>query len=497
MSKDTFLEVKNVCKQFGGVQVLKSIDFDVKVGEVHCLIGPNGCGKSTLIKIISGVYQPDPGAEIYILGKPIKNNSSAQSMNRQIQVIYQDLSVFPTLTVAENIAYFSYFQKGKKKGVYWKEIRALAQRVLDKIKIQLPLDMLVEDLSIAERQIVAIARSLATDAKLIIMDEPTSSLTRDEVAVLFGIIRELTASGISIMFVSHKLDEIIDVADRITAIRDGVKIGTSLVSETNQDKLMEMISGQEIKFPSPARVSENAKTILKVEDLSRTREYESISFELREGEILGLYGPLGSGRTEIALSLFGMTKPNAGKIYLGDKAVNFRVNKDAIDAGIAYLPEDRLRQGLVLESKVKTNIAVTVFDRLVNKLSIINKKAVDILADTWVDRLMIKTAGINAHARTLSGGNQQKVVLGKWLSIAPKVLILDEPTNGVDIISKSAIYEIIREQARTGVATLLISSEVAEIYHNCARVLIMNKGRIVNEIYTDEVSEEDFAEYVR
>lgn len=487
---EKFLEMRHVNKHFGGVYALKDVDFDLIQGEIHCLVGQNGCGKSTLIKIIAGVLNSDPGSEITILGKRMEHGGSRLAMESGVCVIYQDLSLFPSLTVAENIAYFSNTQGGGF-AVNWKQMRETARRALELIHVELDLDALVEELSIADRQLVAIARALAVNARLLIMDEPTSSLTRKEVNSLFAVVKGLQADGMTVLFVSHKLDEIEEIAERVTVIRDGIRVLTCVNEDLDNARLSCLISGQEIvakqDFPP---VQE--ETVLRVEGLTHERDYHDISFTLKKGEILGVIGLLGSGRTELALSLFGMNAPRAGSVEICGKSVIPKNNREAVANGVAYLPEDRLLQGLVTDQDVESNTAVTVIHRLTNRLGFVDGKRRRAMTTDWISRLAIKSAAPNVKASAMSGGNQQKIVLAKWLATNPKILILDQPTNGIDVAAKSAIYAIIRDLARGGMSILLISDELAEIYYNCPRVLVMHKGALVKELRTTELSESEF-----
>lgn len=491
---DKFLVMRHVNKHFGGVHALKDVDFELEQGEIHCLVGQNGCGKSTLIKIIAGVLESDEGSEIEILGKRMEHAGAQRSMDSGVCVIYQDLSLFPNLTVAENIAFFQN-TCSKKLPVDWKKIRETSQKALDLIQVDMDLDQTVSALSIADRQLVAIARALAANARLLIMDEPTSSLTRKEVNNLFSVVKDLQSKGMTVLFVSHKLDEIIEIAQRITVIRDGVKVDTCRNTEIDDAKLAYMISGKEItyeqRFAPPGE-----ETVLRVTGLTHPSDFRDVSFTLKKGEILGIIGLLGAGRTELALSLFGMNPPASGSIQVDGKEVRPASNRDAIASGIAYVPEDRLLQGLVIDQNVESNTSVTVIDRLCNKLSMINVKKRRSMTESWIERLSIKSAEPLVNASAMSGGNQQKIVIAKWLAINPKILILDQPTNGIDVSAKDAIYAIIRDLAREGMSIIMISDEIAEIYYNCPRALIMHKGRIVNEVLTDQISEDAFYEEV-
>ena len=491
---EKFIEMRHINKHFGGVHALKDIDFDLERGEIHCLVGKNGCGKSTLIKIISGVHKPDEGSEITLCGKKMKSVSPQCALENGIRVIYQDLSLFPNLSVAENIAFGMHTDK-KVKGVSWSKIRETAKATLDKMHISLELDSDVSALSIADRQLVAIARALATDAKLLIMDEPTSSLTRKEVDVLFSIVRNLKEQGMTVIFVSHKLDEIIEIADRITVVRDGVKSGTYGANEIDGNKLAEMIIGRSIEYKQDF-VPAGEETVLEVQNLSSGKQYKDVSFKLKKGEVLGIIGLLGSGRTELALSLFGMNKPDSGEIFVGGEKVEFKSNRDAIKHKIAYLPEDRLLQGLVIDQDVEDNMSVTVLDRIKSKLGLLDLKKRRGMTEEWIEKLDIKSAVPLVSAGTMSGGNQQKIVVAKWLATDPEILILDQPTNGIDVAAKDAIYKVIRNLAKSGISVIIISDEVPEIYYNCPRALLMHKGRMAGEIDCSAVSEKEFSEVI-
>jgi len=492
---EKFLEIKNLSKSFYGVKALSNIDFELEEGEIHCLVGKNGSGKSTLIKIIAGVLTPDEGSDIRIMGENITNFSTAALFDKGIRVIYQDLSLFPNLTVAENIAFSSNVER-EVKLVNWNHISELAQKALDKIQVILPLTDKVEDLSIADRQLVAIARALTGDAKLIIMDEPTSSLTRKEVDILFSVIKDLQSKGMTILFVSHRLDEILEIAQHITVIKDGLKVGMCKNVEIDDKKLAFMISGENIESSQNFPPIDKENVLLEVKKLSRRDEYKHVDLKLYKGEILGIIGLLGSGRTELALSIFGMSKPDEGEIFVNNQKTDFKSNKDAIKAGIAYLPEDRLLQGLVIDQSIESNMAITIVDKLKNKLGVLDTKRRRSLTEKWIDKLNIKSAKPGIKASVLSGGNQQKIVISKWLETEPSILILDEPTNGVDVSAKNAIYEIIRNLAESGMGIILISDEVPEIYYNCSRAHIMHGGRIVKEYNTKEVSEEELYDNV-
>ena len=490
-----FLQLTAVSKRFGGVLALDRIDWEVRAGEVHCLVGENGCGKSTLIKLVAGVHQPDPGGVIAIGGsaRPALDPAAAKALG--IQVIYQDLSLFPNLSVAENIA-FDRNLAGLARPVGYGAMRKVAGALLDRLGVALPLDAPVGSLSIAERQAVAICRGLAADARLLFMDEPTASLTRAEVKALLGFVERLRAQGVAVVFVSHRLDEVVEIAERVTVMRDGRKVGTYAAGEVDARRIGELMTGLSIEHRVTARDVSAAPPLLEVRGLTRLGEYADVAFTLRRGEVLGLTGLLGAGRTELALSLFGMTRPDSGEIRLEGRPLTLSNNQDAIRAGIAYVSEDRLNLGLNMRQSVADNVALASLDRLAGAVGWIAPARRRVLAADWVSRLHIKIPGLDNPVQQLSGGNQQRVVLGKWLATSPKLLILDSPTVGVDIGNKRGIYELIRKLAADGVGILLISDEVPEVYYQCDRVLHMREGRIVGEAIPGAVSEHALEERV-
>ena len=474
-----FLELSHISKTFFGVQALRDVDFSLDEGEIHCLVGENGSGKSTLIKIISGVETPDSGAEIVIGDQRFAQLTPVESTRLGVQVIYQDLSLFPNLTVAENIAVGNY--AGGPRLVDWAKTNDIARKAMARIGVSLDLRAKVADLSIASRQLVAICRAMAHDARLVIMDEPTSSLTRHEVDALLALVRDLKTKGIATLFVSHRLNEVMEVAERVTVLRDGYKIGTFPAAEMNDRKLAHLMTGKEFTYELREIEQSKLPVALSARNLTRAGEYEDITFDVHAGEILGITGLLGSGRTELALSLFGMTQPDSGTISLDGEPVRFTGVRDAVDRGIAYVPEDRLKLGLVLEQSVAANIVITVLDELAGRLNLISRAARDRTVADWVRDLSIKVADAENPVKTLSGGNQQRVVVAKWMARKPRLLILDSPTVGVDISAKDGIYEIVRRLASEGVAVIMISDEIPEVLYHSHRVLVMRAGRITDQ----------------
>jgi simple sugar transport system ATP-binding protein len=492
---EPFLTLKNVSKHYVGVTALDDVNFEINRGEIHCLAGENGSGKSTMIKIISGVVDPDPGSIIQIENEVVQSHKAIDAINRGIQVIYQDLSLFPNLTVAENIAIGLYIANHSKI-INQKELRGIAEKAMARINVKIPLDSLISEISIADQQIVAICRALTHDVKLIIMDEPTASLTKREVDSLLSVVMDMKAKGIATMFVSHKLNEVLQIADRVSVIRDGKLVGIYSSAELNDEKLTMLMTGKKVEYQRFVTEKNHHDPILECENLSRSGEYSNISFKLAPGEILGITGLLGSGRTELALSLFGITRPDGGQIKFNGKIEKINSLQDAMKLGIGYVPEDRLTQGLVNVQSVGDNIIITTIDSLVNRFKLLEKSKVHNSIQKWVKELSIKIPSTASPVQTLSGGNQQRVVLAKWIATNPRVLILDGPTIGIDVAAKFSIHEIIRDLARKGIAIILISEEIPEVYNNCNRILVMRKGSIVKEFDTNSASQDEIQNYV-
>jgi simple sugar transport system ATP-binding protein len=479
-SRTPLLKLDNISKIFGGVKALQAIRFDVLPGEVLCLAGENGCGKSTLIKVISGVYQPEPGAAMLMDGQSIEGLDPAKARELGIQVIWQDLALFPEMTVAENIA-FEQNLGPRPRLVNYRQMKVAARRILERLGVSIDLGRPVRSLSIAQRQIVAIARALVADARLVFMDEPTASLSHAETEALLNIVRRLSADGIAVVFVSHRLAEVLDVCTRVTVLRDGQYVGTFPTAGMTQTRLTELMTGRTFDYAVRTTDLSAAPVVLQVEDLTRRGEYDAVSFAIRKGEILGVTGRLGAGRTELALSLFGMTRPEAGSISLDGKKLSLGSNRDAIRAGIAYVSEDRLQLGLVQPQSIGDNTVAAVLDELLDPTRLISLKKRDSLIDDWIQQLAVKIGKPGDAVSTLSGGNQQRIVLAKWLATNPKLLILDSPTVGVDVGARAGIFAIIHKLAAQGMAILLISDEIPEVYFNADRILHMRNGRMVRE----------------
>ena len=476
MMEGTYIKLSNVSKTFPGVKALDGIELEIKYGEVHALVGENGAGKSTLIKILAGTYQPDEGALIEIEGEKISGMTPMEAIRRGIIVIYQDFSLFPNLTVAENISISNQLEK-KGKPVDWKEMRETAKQALSALGVDIDTDTVLENLSIAKQQLVAISRALACKAKLIIMDEPTSTLSGGEVELLFTIIKNLQARGISILFVSHKLEELFKVCSIFTVIRDGQYIGTYPKEEMDNEKLIKLMVGRKVEFNHQS-AKQIGEAVLEVKNLSKEGNFKDISFVLHKGEILGITGLVGAGRTEIIQAICGIACADSGEIYIKGKKVLIRSMEEAVKYGISYVPESRLTEGLILTKSVEDNIAITVLKRLRGKNRLISRKKKEDLAKEWIEKLNIKPGYPDMEAQKLSGGNQQKIVVAKWLASEPSILIVDEPTNGIDVGAKSEIHDLLRKLSDQGMGIIMVSSELTEILSISDRVLVVRRGRI-------------------
>jgi simple sugar transport system ATP-binding protein len=491
---EEFLQLSDIHKSFVGVYALKGVDFSIRKGEIHCLVGENGSGKSTLIKIISGVLRPDTG-HISVEGRPVDHIGSAATIAHGIQVIYQDLSLFPNLTVAENIA-ISELGESKRSIIDWKTVRRIARAAMDRIKVDIDLDAVVGGLPIGLQQLVAICRALTSDLKLLILDEPTASLTKHDIDNLLKVVRDLQAAGIAILFVSHKLNEVFAVAERITVLRDGQCAGTLPTAELTNEKLVSLMTGRVITETRFCREEQGDRVVLEVRGLSKRNNFKDISFTLHAGEILGITGLIGSGRTELALALFGIAPAESGEILVEGEPVRIGSVQDAVRAGIAYVPENRLVQGLIMKQPVADNVIAAVLPRLTGPLWLIDPRKRKQTAEEWIKSLEIKVSDPSVAVQTLSGGNQQRVVIGKWLASNPKILILDGPTVGIDVMAKHSIHAFIRDLACRGLGVILISDEMPEVVNNCSRILLMRSGRIRTEIDAATVQPSDVQKLV-
>lgn len=480
------IEAKGVRKEFPGVLALKDVDFNLHAGEVHVLLGENGAGKSTLIKIFSGLYRKD-GGQIFINGQETQIGSPREALRLGISTIYQEFNLVSTLTVAENI----FLGKEKMKGrlIDWKRMYSEANLLLESLDMHVDSRTTVRDLGVAEKQMVEIAKALSEDAKVLILDEPTAVLTSREIEKLFSIIKSLRNQGVGIIYISHRLEEIPRVADRVTVLRDGALVGTIGIDEGDQDTWIRMMVGRELKDKFPARQVERGEELLRIEHLCRTGVLEDISLTLHRGEVLGISGLVGAGRTELGRAIFGADKISGGKITLKGKVVTFTSPADAIANGICYLPEDRKTHGVVLVLSVRDNLTLASLDRLCFS-NVIDRKQEKKLANDYVLKLQIRTPDLDRKVMFLSGGNQQKVVIAKWLCAQSDIFIFDEPTRGIDVGAKVEVYNLINELVRQGAGIIMISSELPEILGMSDQILVMRKGRITGEFTREEATQE-------
>ncbi len=494
--ENQFLSMQHINKRYAGVQALHDIDFSIREGEIHCLAGTNGSGKSTLVKIISGVEQPDEGSLITIDGNACHHLSRMDALRYGIQVIYQDLSLFPNLSVKENIS-MGETMAAKSHFISWKGNHEIALNAMKKIGVTLPLDTTVADLTMADQQLVAISRALTRDVRLLILDEPTTALTKKEVNALLAVIKDLKKKGIATLFISHKLNELIEVADRVTILRDGEKTGCFPSSELDDKKIEFHMTGANTSYtPYHVSLASSGQPLLQCSQLQKEHNFADIDLTVYPGEIVGITGLLGSGRTELALALFGLNPPTSGTCYLNGKKLNLNSVGDVVDAGVAYVPENRLVEGLILEQSIAKNIVMTILDDHLTKFGLLDEKRLQESVAALVDELGIKIPSAESAVRTLSGGNQQRVVLAKWIATAPKLFILDNPTVGIDVAAKSSIHTIIKELARDGMGIMIISDEIPEVLYNCNRVLVMNRGRIIGEFESSRTTEDEMQSFI-
>ncbi|WRS28541.1 sugar ABC transporter ATP-binding protein [Oscillospiraceae bacterium MB08-C2-2] len=483
-----FIRMRGISKAFGGVQALKNVDLDLYPGEVHALAGENGCGKSTLIKILSGVYEADSGT-IEINGQEFKKMTPLESVRLGIQIIYQDFSIFPNLTVRENIALSAEIMTNRKL-VNKKRINHIATSALEKMNLNLDPDVRVEQLSVADKQLVALTRAIHHNAKLIVMDEPTSALTYKEVLRLYDVIDGLKKEGIAVVIVSHKIDEVFHISEKYTILRNGQHITSGNVAELTRDSFTYYMTGRDLRFTKMERTIEQ-DTIMEVKNLSVKGAFSNISFTLNRGEMLAIVGFLGSGRTELAQSIFGITPADSGSVYIDGKETVIKGVEDAEKHGIGYIPEDRLTEGLFMRRSIMDNAIVTNIDSHTNKLGVINQKRAEEEGTTWMKAMRLNTDKYERAVSTLSGGNQQKVILARWLATEPKIFILNSPTVGVDIGAKFDLHAILRELSEQGMSIIMISDDIPEVLACSDRIMVMRDGRFIAELVTRDTDEEE------
>lgn len=490
MNDPILLEFCRVRKQFGPVIALNDVSFSVRAGEVHCLVGENGAGKSTLIKILAGAYSID-GGELRIDGKPVRIETPAQAAAYGISVVYQDVTNVDKLSIADNIVLgaensrFGFNQK--KKNIEF------VRPFLSQVGLEIEPTALMESLSIAQKQMVMIAKALSKNARVIVLDEPTAMLNEQEVHTLFQIIGSLRERGITVVYISHRMEEIYRIGDRVTVLKDGSYVGTWVLSEINTQQLIVKMVGRELHDVYPSKQRPVGKELLRVEDLT-TEKIKGVSFSLREGEVVGLAGLVGSGRTEVLRAIFAADKLRSGQVILEGKQLSMGAPIDAIRNGIGLLPEERKRQGIVNCLSVKDNITL-IYSQLTAKFGFLKKAGDDAIVRRYIDTLHIKTPSAMQAVGNLSGGNQQKVVVSKWLSISPRILLLDEPTQGIDVGAKADIYQLIDRLAREGMGVIVVSSDLIEIINLSNRIVVMRDGQAIKTLESDELTEENVMLY--
>jgi simple sugar transport system ATP-binding protein len=481
-----FLDVIGIHKRFGGVHALRGVSLAIMPGEIYHLLGENGCGKSTLIKIISGAQPPDSG-DLIVAGRRYQALKPLESLAAGIETVYQDLSLIPNLSVAENVALTEQLVAtgGRLLKQYDRAILAqTATHALEAVGLPSDADFRatpVELLPIATRQLVAIARAIATKARMVIMDEPTTALTQREVDNLIRVINGLRASGVAVLFVSHKLDECYAIGGQVIILRDGEKVAQGPITDYTKAQLMQLMTGKQLDGRRYRTGTATGEIVLKAQHLGATGGFEDVSFELRRGEILGLTGLLDSGRNELALALAGVSPADQGELLIDNEAQNFKTPADAIAKGIGYVPEDRLSEGLFLDKPIRDNVVTAVLNRLRGRFGMLDASKGDGLAEHTIKDLQIAAPNIMLPVQSLSGGNQQRVLIGRWLAIEPRVLVLHGPTVGVDVGSKDTIYRIVQRLAENGLAVLIISDDLPELLQNCDRILLMRKGHLAGE----------------
>jgi rhamnose transport system ATP-binding protein len=478
LTTDPLLSVQGVSKEFPGVKALNNVSLELYAGKVTALVGENGAGKSTLVKVLTGIYQPDRG-EIKLSGKSQIFKTAHQAAACGITAIHQETVLFDELSVAENI-FLGHAPRGRFGLIDTRAMKSRATELLQRVNANIHPDTPLRELGIANKHLVAVARALSVDSQVVIMDEPTAALSLKEIEELYVLVEQLKAEGKAILFISHKFDEIFAIADNYTVYRDGEMAGSGSIDEINQDELVRLMVGRPVDQVFPTRTATVGAEVLRVEAYCHPTEFDGISFTLREGEVLGFYGLVGAGRTEFMQALFGITKASAGRVFVEGNPVQIRSPRQAIEHGIVYVPEDRGHQGTISNTPIFHNVSLPSLKNTL-KHKLLNPPAELALTRHYTERLELRAAALDQHVNKLSGGNQQKVVISKWLATAPKIIILDEPTKGIDIGSKAAVHHFTAELAARGMAVILVSSEIPEIIGMSDRSIVMRDGRICAE----------------
>ncbi|HKW69344.1 MAG TPA: sugar ABC transporter ATP-binding protein [Candidatus Dormibacteraeota bacterium] len=481
------LELTGVSKRFGAVQALQNVDLQLVAHEVHALVGENGAGKSTLVKILAGIHQPDAG-QMKLNGQELVLSGPAAARHLGIAVIHQHPNLFPDLTVAENV-FVGRLPRNPLRGVDWGELNRAAERLFADLGVKQSVSVPVRGLSVADQQLVEIAKALSLDARVLVMDEPTASLSSREVERLFTIIRQLRARGVAILFVDHRIEEVFEIADRVSVLRDGRHVITVPIAEVTPADAIRHMVGRRLETLFPKEAATLGEVALEARGLARKGLFSDVSFQVRRGEIVGLAGLIGAGRTEVARVLFGIDHADAGEVLVAGMHADIRSPKDAMRLGIVYVPEDRHQQGLVLDFSIAANVSLPIVQRL-SRLLVLDRAQEEGLASDYSKQLQVRATGVDQAASGLSGGNQQKVVIAKWLATKPTILLLDEPTQGVDIGAKAEVHRIISQLAAQGMAIVLISSELPEVLGMADRIVVLHEGRVAAEFGRDEASQE-------
>ncbi len=481
------ITMQNIYKAFGTNQVLTGVDFELKGGEVHALMGENGAGKSTMMNVLTGLHSRDKGT-ITIDGKETYFTNPKEAEKYGVTFIHQELNIWPEMTVLENM-FIGKELRNSFGLLKTAEMKALAKQQFDRLEVSIPLDRVAGSCSVGEQQMIEIAKALLTDAKVIIMDEPTAALTEKEIRKLFEVIASLKKEGVSMVYISHRMEEIFTICDRITVMRDGKTVDTKPIPETNFDEVVKKMVGRELTDRFPKREAKPGETVLEVKGLTNKKSFHDINFSVRAGEIVGVSGLMGAGRTEIMRGIFGLDSIDRGEVLLSGKKVSIKSPSQAVKLGIGFITEDRKDEGLVLDFSIKENIALPILSSFAPK-GIINEKSEADFVHMLIQRLTVKTESAETRVGDLSGGNQQKVVIAKWIGISPKVLILDEPTRGVDVGAKREIYQLMNELTDRGVAIIMVSSELPEILGMSDRVLVVHEGKITGELKKEEATQE-------
>jgi len=487
----TLLEARGIRKEFPGTVALDNVSFELFEGEIHALMGENGAGKSTFLKIVTGALQPDAG-EIHIAGRPVKLHSPVDARRLGVAIVHQELSLFPDISVMENILVG---QAPTRMGLMRRQqMHEVCERYLERFHVGFSPTDVVKNLSVSQQQIVEIVKALVTDADVYIFDEPTSALSVEDASRLFDVLRELKSKGKGVIYVSHKFDEIFQLSDRITVFRDGALIGTVQTSETDSDEVIRMMVGRSIERIYPDKGKPEARVLLKVQNLNAGPKCRNVSFELHKGEILGVFGLVGSGRTEMMRALAGIDPRTSGEIVMDGHPVRIHTIQDAMRHGLYYLTEDRKEQGLFLKMSIRDNVAVTHLDHL-SKRGLLQRGRARDLATSVIRDLRVKAKDDEQLVGSLSGGNQQKVMIGKWISRQPRVLILDEPTRGIDVGAKAEIHQLLRRLANEGIGIIVISSELPEIVGLSDRVMVVHDGTVAGILSGSQMNDETIMEY--